>query len=162
MKRPVLLLIAALALASGAFALCFFGGSSLCVWRGAAQTNELAWLQKEFHLGDAEMKRIAVLHGGYKPVCEEMCVRLAAKRRELELALKGSTNVTPDIERKLSEVATLRAECQATMLRHFQEVARSMPAEQGARYLAEMQNVTLGLNGREKQMMGTPANHEHP
>jgi hypothetical protein len=160
MKRPFLLLIAVLALAAGAFAIFYFAGSRLCVWHGAAQTNELAWLQTEFHLDDAEMRRISALHDAYKPLCEEMCVRLAKKTRELEQALKGATNVSSEIEGKLNEVAALRAECQANMLRHFQEVSRAMPVEQGRRYLAEMQRMTFGLSGPSQRLMEKSAGHE--
>ncbi len=36
-----------------------------------------------------------------------------------------------------------------------------MPPESGARYLAEMQRLTLGLPGRLEDAMTHPA-HEHP
>ena len=89
-----------------------------------------------------------------------MCARIAEQNRQLKSLLDGATNVGPGIEQKLAEVAALRAECQAQMLRHFQEVARSMPEKQGARYLAEMQRQTLGLrNHMEDGTFDRP--HEH-
>jgi len=36
----------------------------------------------------------------------------------------------------------MRADCQAEMLKHFFEVSRTMPAEQGKRYLAWVQAQT--------------------
>ena len=48
------------------------------------------WLQQEFHLNDAELARIQKLHEGYLPKCAEMCVKIAAKKSELETALTGS------------------------------------------------------------------------
>jgi len=84
----------------------------------------------------------------------------------LETALTASTNaITPRVEQKLGEVAALRARCQAGMLRHFQEVSQAMPPEQGRRYLAEMQRLTLGFHDQFEQGM-SPANapapkHEH-
>jgi hypothetical protein len=162
MKRPLLLLIAALALAGGAFGLCYFAGSRVCVWRAAPQTNALGWLQQEFHLDAVEMARISALHEAYKPVCQAMCDRLAAKKRELVQALAAKSGVTPEVERSLSEIGALRAECQTKMLRHFQEVARSMPAPQGERYLAEMERATLGLSSEHEVGMEMSASHEHP
>src|ERR1039458_7466301 len=50
---------------------------------------------------------------------------------------------------KLAEVAALRAKCQANMLEHFYEVSQAMPPEQGRRYLAEMQCLTLGFRSAE-------------
>ncbi len=89
-----------------------------------------------------------------------MCARIAEQNRQLKSLLDGATNVSPGIEQKLAEVAALRAECQAQMLRHFQEVARSMPGKQGARYLAEMQRQTLGLRNHMED--GTfDRTHEH-
>lgn len=122
--------------------------------------DDLAWLSHEFQLRDAELTRIRSLHEGYKPQCAAMCARIAEKNRQLRSLMDGATNVSPEIEQKLVEVAALRAECQAQMLRHFQEVARSMPATQGARYLAEMQRVTLGLQDHmEAGLLDRP--HEH-
>lgn len=126
-----------------------------------AATDELAWLGHEFQLTETETARIRTLHEGYKPQCEAMCARIAEKNRQLKLLLGGATNVSAEIEHQLAEIAALRAECQAQMLRHFQAVAQSMPETQGARYLAEMQRLTLGLQGN---MEAGPvhATHEHP
>ncbi|HRI14263.1 MAG TPA: hypothetical protein PLX89_14810, partial [Verrucomicrobiota bacterium] len=87
---------------------------------------------------------------------------IAAKNLELEAALVGATNVSPAVKRGLAEVATLRAECQAQMLRHFQEVARTMPSAQGARYFAEMQRVTPELHAELEDAVIQSTHHEHP
>ena len=55
--------------------------------------------------------------------------------------------VTPEIKQALAEAARLRAECETAMLQHFYEVSRTMPSEQGKRYLAWVQQETL-LPGR--------------
>ncbi len=123
--------------------------------------DELAWLRHEFRLSETELTRIRRLHEGYKPQCEAMCARIAAKNRQLQSLLGGATNVSSEIEHTLAEVAALRAECQGQMLRHFQDVARSMSETQGAHYLAEMQRLTLGL--KDHQAVGpVHATHEHP
>lgn len=159
--RPIGLLLGALLVGGVMFAVCYWTASRARVAAGSRQPDELAWLGREFQLTDTELARIRTLHEGYLPKCEEMCARLAAKNRELAEELKGATNVSPAVERKLTEAAALRAECQAQMLRHFQEVARTMPVEQGARYLAEMQRLTLGLPSHLEDVMTHPT-HEHP
>jgi Spy/CpxP family protein refolding chaperone len=104
---------------------------------------ELAWLKKEFHLGDAEFERITKLHDGYMPRCAELCRRIAQKNSELQQLVSG-TNVDPKaVEQKLKEAGELRVECQKNMFNHFLEVSRQMPPEQGRRYLQWVQQRTL-------------------
>jgi hypothetical protein len=137
--------------------------------RCMTQPNDLSWLRKEFHLGDAEMARIQKLHEGYLPQCAEMCAKIAAKKSELVAALNpdthvgvnSSTNVNPAAQQKLADLAALRAQCQAQMLQHFTEVSQTMPPEQGHRYLAEMQRVTLGLHEQTEQSMSKSAGNMH-
>jgi hypothetical protein len=112
--------------------------------------DDLSWLKREFRLSDSEMQRIRQLHEGYLPKCREMCGKIAEKQSELEAVLaKGEA---PDT--KLTELGLLRAECQTQMLRHFQEVSRAMPPEQGKRYLSEMQRLTLGSHQDLERSMG--------
>ena len=132
----------------------------LCA-RHVAGTDDLAWLRHEFRLSDSEMQRIRLLHEGYLPKCRELCERIAAKRSEVEAAVAGHTNASL-AEQKLVELGTLRAQCQAQMLRHFEEVSRAMPPEQGRRYLAEMQRLTLGFHERFESSMGeVHSEHRH-
>ena len=146
-----------------AFAVCYFGAKRFSA-HSTDEGGDLAWLQAEFHLSDGEMGRIRQLHEGYMPKCEEMCAQIAAKNSELNTALSQSTNVSTTVRQKLAEVAALRVECQAKMLAHFYEVSHAMPPAPGARYLAEMQRLTLGLHARqEESMTGTnAANHVRP
>lgn len=97
---------------------------------------ELAWLMHEFNLGDAEFKRISELHAGYLPQCMERCRRIDELNDKLSNTLASATQVTPEMEKLLNERAQMRATCQAEMLKHFFEVSRTMPPEQGKRYLA--------------------------
>jgi len=120
-----------------------------------------AELMKAFHLSDADMVRIRQLHEGYMPQCKKMCALLAAKKSEVQAALADGTNVTAAAQQKLIELGELRAQCQAQMLRHFIAVSQAMPPEQGRRYLAEMQRLTLGFHEEIEQSMTPPAGHEH-
>ena len=164
MRRPVLILCGALAVAAAVFVLCYFAMARARVPAPTDAKDDLAWLRDEFKPSDAEMARIRQLHEGYLPKCDEMCARIAAKNRELREVLAASTNFTPVIDQKLAEAAALRAECQGHMLRHFYEVSHAMPPEQGLRYLEEMKRTTLGLHSRQEQTMtGTNAlSHGQP
>ena len=163
MRRSLLILFAVVvASAALAFAAYRLAGH-LCATHLAHSTDDLGWLRMEFRLGDAEMARIRDLHQGYLPKCQEFCDRIAAKKREVAAILGTETNLTTTVEQKLSEVASLRAQCQAAMLRHFVEVSRVMPPEQGKRYLAEMQRLTLSSHEQiEHRMSGdAPPAHGH-
>jgi len=161
MKRSPVILLLALIAGLAVFAASYVLAQRLCVKRVASSADDLAWLRQEFRLSDGELTRIRELHDGYLPRCAEMCKQIAAKKGELESALAGATNVTPDAEEKLSELAALRVQCQTQMLRHFAEVSQAMPAEQGRRYLAEMQRLTLGFHEQIEQSMSDSAGRAH-
>lgn len=112
-----------------------------------SEQRELTWLKDEFRLSDADFKRISELHGEHLKDCEQMCQRIASKNAELKELLARTNAVTPDIEKNLTEAAQLRAQCQRNMLQHFMEVSGQMPPEQGRRYLAWVQERTLGGKG---------------
>jgi len=159
MRRSAKLILIATAVALGCGALAYVGAMRLCA-RHMAKGDDLAWLRHEFHLSDSEMDRIRQLHEGYLPKCRQMCGRIAAKQNEVESALASGIS-TNSAEQKLIELGTLRAECQAQMLRHFEEVSRAMPADQGKRYLAEMQRLTLGFHEQIENSMGASPRSGH-
>ena len=142
MKRGLLILTLGLVGAVVAFCCVYrMGTATPRALRQSAQP-ELAWLKHEFNLGDAEFKRISVLHAGYLPQCQERCRRVDELNDKLTNALATATHVTPDIETLLKERAQMRATCQSEMLKHFFEVIRTMPPEQGQRYLAWVRDNT--------------------
>ncbi|HOA61575.1 MAG: periplasmic heavy metal sensor [Verrucomicrobia bacterium] len=161
MRRPFTLL--AVMLLAGAAA--FFGGQRLvaywCAKHMARPTDDLDWLRLEFRLNAAELARVRQLHDGYLPKCREYCERIDALKQELEVLLASSTNTPAAIEQKLVEVGTARAQCQAAMLEHFREVSLVMPPDQGRRYLAEMQRLTLGFHEQIERTMSPAASSPH-
>ena len=161
MKRSPLIVLLALVAGVGVFFASYVLAQRLCAKHIANSTDDLDWLRQEFQLSTTEMTRIRELHAGYLPKCGEMCQQIAAKRREIQSALTGTTNVTAVAEQKLSELAALRAQCQTQMLRHFVEVSQAMPPEQGRRYLAEMQRLTLGFHEQLEQSMSDSKGHAH-
>ena len=114
-------------------------------------------------MNEADLARVRQLHDGYLPKCHNFCERIEAGKRELQTALASGTNAPAAIEEKLIAIGTLRAQCQAAMLQHFREVSQVMPPEQGRRYLAEMQRLTLGFHEQIEHTMspGAPSPHGH-
>jgi len=163
MRRSLFILLALLLAGAAIVGSSYLLARRVCVHELAASGDDLAWLRREFHLSDAEMQRIRQLHEGYLPKCHENCARIAAKKRELQAELDKAQGMTPEARQKLTEVAGLRAQCQANMLAHFYEVSQAMPPEQGRRYLAEMQRLTLGFHEQIENTMsgGTSSPHAH-
>jgi hypothetical protein len=161
MNRSLIILIGALALGAAIFAGSFFAASHAtraCCTRPA---DDLSWLQTEFHLNDADLARVRELHEGYLPKCAEICAKIAAKKSELDSVVGDGTNLTAEARQKMSELAALRAQCQAQMLQHFITVSQAMPPEEGRRYLAEMKQLALGDSGPMEHSMSGDTEHEH-
>jgi len=160
-RRSLTIVLLALGVGVALLATSFLVAQRWCARHVTSSADDLDWLRQEFRLSDAELARVRELHDGYMPQCAVMCKEIAAKKRELETALAGATNVTATAEGKLAELGALRVRCQTQMLRHFAEVSQAMPAEQGRRYLAEMQRITLGFHEQIEQSMSQSPAHEH-
>jgi hypothetical protein len=136
MKRAVVILVIGVAAAFVA---------DLVVYRAATASSrellssaqpEMEWLRREFHLGDAEWKRVSQLHAEYLPLCRERYRRIGELNEKLAAALDGSGEMTPAIRDLIRERALLRAACQEEMLNHFFAVSRAMSSDEGRRYMA--------------------------
>ncbi len=145
-KGAVILLLGLLLGLAGFSGLYYLGTSS---YRAAMREPqpELAWLKKEFKLSDAEFARISQLHAAYLPECAKRCQRIEEQNQKLQALLAQSTNVTAEIQSLLAERAKTRADCEAEMMKHFLEVSRTMPPQQGRRYLAWVEQQTI-LHGQ--------------
>ena len=142
MRRGILVLAVGVVGAALAYGCVYLVGTATPRALLRSTQPELAWLKHEFNLSDAEFTRISQLHTGYLPQCMERCRRIDQLNNSLSNALAAVTRVTPEIEKLLSERAQTRASCQAEMLKHFFEVSRTMPPEQGKRYLAWVREST--------------------
>src|SRR5206468_456244 len=138
------ILLAGVLVAAIAYGTAYFACSAPSRQLAASPTPELAWLQKEFQIPDAEFTRIAKLHEAYSAACMERCRRIDGKNAEIQSLLAATNTVTPQIETALHEAAMIRAECQHAMLQHFYEVSQTMPPAQGRRYLDWVIGRTLG------------------
>jgi len=144
MKRSLVILVAGLVLGALAYAGMYRAETSdSCCRIDESKAPELAWLKLEFHLTDAEFARVSELHEQYLSGCAERCHEIDLKNQELAHLLSSTNNVTSQIQQTLADAAQLRAQCQAKMLQHFYDVSRTMPAEQGKRYLDWVQSKTL-------------------
>lgn len=136
MKCGFFILALGLIAAGAAYACIYFACTAPARNLRQSEKPELAWLKEEFKLSGAEFKRVSELHSAYLPQCREMCRKIDAQNAQLQKLLADATDVTPGIETALAEASRLRADCQTMMLRHFLQVSRMMPPEQGRRYLA--------------------------
>jgi Spy/CpxP family protein refolding chaperone len=143
MKRAALILFVGLVAAIAGYCTLYYCGTRPQRQMLESPTPELAWLKKEFNLGDAEFARVAELHEGYMPRCAELCRQIAKRNSELQQLLGGTNVDAKVVEQKLKEAGDLRVQCQQNMFNHFLEVSRQMPPEQGKRYLQWVQQRTL-------------------
>jgi hypothetical protein len=143
MKKGGAILLAGLALCAAAFCGVYYRGMAPMRALMSGPQPELAWLRQEFNLGDAEFARITQLHEAYLPECRQRCRLVEQQNERLGQLLAQADTVTPEIRGLLAERARIRAECEAEMLKHFLAVSRTMPPEQGRRYLAWIEQQTF-------------------
>ena len=110
------------------------------------QKPELAWLQHQFQLTDAQFARVEKLHTDYLAHCAQMCVRIDATNALLRAQISTVTNVTPRTKELLANAAQLRVACQTQMLEESFAVSREMSPEQGKRYLAWVRDQVLTMS----------------
>ena len=146
MKRTVLILIAGLFLAG-------LGGAAAYLQRTAPQrailcckNPELAWLQREFQMTDAQFSRVQELDAAYRANCMEMCRRISATNDLARMEFTTQATVTPETRQLLASAGQLRAECQARMLEYCRDVSREMPPDQSRRYLQWVSDQVLTMS----------------
>jgi hypothetical protein len=122
---------------------------------------ELAWLKKEFQLSDADYERTAALHQQYLPRCAERCRAIEAQNEKLRELLAKSPDKTDEIQAVMIARARIRGECEAEMLQHFIQVSRTMPPEQGQRYLAWVEQQTILQGGAMERQHQNHTAHQH-
>jgi hypothetical protein len=143
MKRGGFILLLGLLVGAGAFLGFYYLGTVSCRQALSAPRPELAWLKTEFHLSHAEFARITQLHEAYLPQCAERCRLIQEQNEKLRQLLSSATNVTSQVQALLLERAKTRAQCEAEMLKHFLAVSRTMPPDEGRRYLAWVEKQTF-------------------
>jgi hypothetical protein len=164
-KKGTTNLLLGLLLGTAAFTGFYYVGTAPCRNMMLQPEPELAWLKKEFKLSDAEFARIARLHEAYLPQCGTRCRRIEEQNRKLRQVFLQATNLTPEIQSLFTERANLRAECESEMMKHFLEVSRTMPPDQGRRYLGWVEEQTFlhgeSMEQRHRASSGLPLTHSH-
>lgn len=143
MKRPFVILALGVFACVMAFGIVYFAGTTSSRELLREPQPELAWLKKEFNLGEGEFARIVELHEAYLPQCAERCRAIEKVKAKLEGLVADASAVTPEIHALMVQRAKMRADCEAEMLKHFIEVSRTMPPEQGRRYLGWVERQTV-------------------
>ena len=164
MRRGILVLSLALIGALVGYYCCYLLGTSEPRALLNSDHPELSWLKNDFRLTDAEFRRISELHTGYLPQCRERCLQVDRLNDQLADTLSKVKEVTPEVAALLTERARIWSVCQTEMLKHFFEVSRSMPADQGTRYLEWVSKNThlrqeAMSHGRDE---GTPSGSSEP
>lgn len=162
MKKAGFVLLLGLVASTAAFAGFYYFGTTTCRTLMRESKPELVWLKQEFHLSDAEFARVSQLHAAYLPQCRERCRLVQQQDDKLQQLLAQAGTVTPEIQSLLAERAKTRADCEAEMLKHFLAVSRTMPPEEGRRYLAWVEDQT-SLRGQameQSHQSNNPAIHQ--
>jgi hypothetical protein len=153
-KRGTLILVLGLLLGAGAFFAFYYVQTAPYRQMLREPQPELAWLKKEFKLDDSEFARISQLHAEYLPQCGERCRAIEGQNQKLRTLFTQATNMTPEIQSLLLERARLRAQCEGEMMKHFLAVSRTMPPEEGKRYLEWVEQQTFlqgqGMEARHR------------
>ena len=165
MKKGAAILLVGVMLGTAGFTGFYYFGTAACRSMMREPQPELAWLKKEFKLSDKEFSRISRLHEAYLPQCKDRCLRIEQQNQRLQQLFATATNVTPEIQNLLADRARTRAECEAEMMKHFLEVSRTMPPEQGRRYLVWVEKQTSlhgqGMEERHGASRGKQATQDH-
>ena len=130
--------IGAFAAAVSAFCEIHFFATRDLRQMAAAPNSELEWLRHEFHLSDAQFRKIADLQSEYAPVCGEMCQRIMEANTRLDRLLSENREVTPAVEAAIREAGSVQDDCRKQMLAHIYRVGAQMNPADGQRYLRLM------------------------
>ena len=110
---------------------------------------ELAWLQKDLQLTDAQFARVRELHTAYRPKCADMCRRIAEAHARIEAIAAANHQITTEFAAALKAHTDVHLECQKEMLNHLYETAAILNKEQAKRYLETMLPFALDFTHSE-------------
>lgn len=135
MRKPILLLLAAVVVAVAAYFACYRFATRE-TRQMLSSNDDLMWLRKEFALTAEKTRAIAALQTDYEPRCMEMCARIATSNERLKKLLSMSVAMTPELEAAVREASQTQADCHAATLAQAFAISAHMAPEQAARYRA--------------------------
>jgi hypothetical protein len=140
MKRGLWVLIVSLLVGLTAFIVS--RQQCRCAWNEKISRHEsksqlpgLEWLRHEFDLSDEQFAKVSELHLAYRPVCEDLCMKIMASHKKVKMLVNGEPQLSPDLVAALKEHAELHVKSQTAMITHLYRTASCMTPEQGRRYL---------------------------
>ena len=135
MKKPILILLAIVAVAVAAYFVSYhFATHKTRQMLSAPDGSE--WLRAEFALTDEQVRAISALQSDYEPRCMEMCARITKSRERLEKLLHESKTMTTELEAAMHEVSQTQADCRAATLAQAFAISAHMAPAQAVRYRA--------------------------
>ena len=102
---------------------------------------ELAWLRTDLELTDEQFSKVEQLHREYRPVCAELCRRIAESEAAVATLAGAQGGMSDDLAKAIENHGHVIAECKRGMLEHLYQTASLMDQRQARRYL----EVTLPL-----------------
>jgi hypothetical protein len=102
---------------------------------------ELAWLRTDLKLTDEQFSKVEQLHREYRPVCAELCRRIAESEAAVAKLAGAQGGMSDDLANAIENHGRVIAECKRGMLEHLYQTASLMDERQARRYL----EVTLPL-----------------
>lgn len=96
---------------------------------------ELAWLRTDLKLSDEQFSKVEKLHRDYRPVCAEMCHRIAESRARVSELAGAQDGMSEDLAKAIEKHGHVSAECKRGMLEHIYQTASLMDERQARRYL---------------------------
>lgn len=96
---------------------------------------ELAWLRTDLNLSDEQFSKVEQLHRDYRPVCAEMCRRIAESEAAVAKLASAQSGMNEDLAQLIENHGRVIAECKRSMLGHIYQTASLMNESQGQRYL---------------------------
>ena len=138
MKKGLLVIVIALGAALGGYCTYYQFATAPARALLAGADGGMQWLQREYHLSDAQFSRIREMHRAYAPKCDLMCEKIAKANARLDQLIATNKTFSPEVDTAMNECVAVQAECRRALLRHVYEVSAEMPAADGARYLQMM------------------------
>ena len=133
MKKPVLILLAMVAVTVGVYYTCFHMATR-DTRRMLATEDSIAWLRAEFAINDEQARAITALEADFELRCAKMCARISQSGERLEKLLRESTAMTPELEAAMRDASQTQADCRASTLAQAFAISAHMAPAQGARY----------------------------
>lgn len=135
MKKGILILLVALIAGYLAF---FFGRSQPAAVTDHVMLDslpELAWLRTDLKLTDKQFAEVSAHHREYRPVCAEMCSRIADSEAVVTRIATAQRGMSDELTKAIENHGQIIAECKRSMLTHIYQTAALMDDDQARRYL---------------------------